>query len=853
MPNSENRKLAAILFADIVGYTATMQSNEPQALSRLQKFKFNLEKEVPALNGKIIQFYGDGCLCVFNSSVDAVACAKKLQTTFQSEPKVPVRIGLHAGDIVFKEGNVFGDAVNIASRVESMGISGSVLLSSNVRNQIKNQPDFKLESLGKFEFKNVQEGMTVYALANEGLAIPKKGEIKGKLKEPIAKKSSLPKILAAFGLLLLLGLGVCYFSNTDTNSNQIAADNDKIAIFPFEVKGSSDIQYLGEGMVDLLATKLDGIPKIKPIDPNLIFNKLETNKRVTTDLGTTITQNFQAGKFVLGSIIELNDNIEITASKYDQNGTRLDKKSVSGLKSDLASLVDELTRTLIASEVIATGEESTSIGVLTSDDIPALKAFLQGEQAFRKADIEAAYDYYLKATTLDSTFAIAWWRLQDAADWKVGKPNHGADEQIEKYKHKLPEKYLALKSANQLFRQVSPKAEANYLDLLRKYGEFPELTNELGECIYHTNMVFGKPFLTAKTWFQKTRVLNPINQEPSIHLLEIALAENDLAAIQEIFQESDYNSLLWPFAKRNMLYFQDTVTLAEIKEVAHHPKYSEIMSYIIFAAPDNPTKYYHLLERILKERDDQKPLVALHKNLAIFGKEAAAFEYTKPNPLFGKIGTLTYNDYYVQPALFIGQHNYRPFSEHYDTLAASAAESTSPAALYAQCKYALVLNQPTVYKKAKQQLVEQRKIERLNNHSSYFLFSLMALEAQQQGDDEQALIWVDSALQYNPGHNKAKPLVSDKTIIKAQILEEQGDFKQAIALYENIDVGAVYHLMKGFATYNLGRLYEKDGQYDKAIAKSELLIDLYKDCDEKYQPWVEEAKERRDRLRARKL
>ena len=147
----QQRKLAAILFADIVGYTALMQSDERLALAHLQKFKQSLEQLVPANKGEIIQFYGDGCLCIFNSSVDAVACAKALQTDFQSEPKVPVRIGLHAGDVVFRDDNVFGDAVNIASRVESMGVPGAVLLSSNVRNQIKNQPDFELTNLGKFE------------------------------------------------------------------------------------------------------------------------------------------------------------------------------------------------------------------------------------------------------------------------------------------------------------------------------------------------------------------------------------------------------------------------------------------------------------------------------------------------------------------------------------------------------------------------------------------------------------------------------------------------------------------------------------------------------------------------------
>ena len=137
MSTSNNLKLAAILLADIVGYTALMQADEKAALQSLDKFKSVLETLVPLHKGEIIQFYGDGCLAIFNSSVDAMACAKQLQENFQTVPKVPVRIGLHAGDVVLKDDNVFGDAVNIASRVESMGIPGAILLSSNVRNQIK--------------------------------------------------------------------------------------------------------------------------------------------------------------------------------------------------------------------------------------------------------------------------------------------------------------------------------------------------------------------------------------------------------------------------------------------------------------------------------------------------------------------------------------------------------------------------------------------------------------------------------------------------------------------------------------------------------------------------------------------
>ena len=140
MDAKPRRQLAAVMFADIVGYTTLMQSNEDEALFSLQKFKTNLHHLVPNHSGEIINFYGDGCLAIFQSSVEATICAEKLQQAFLNDPQVPVRMGLHAGDVVFRDDNVFGNAVNIASRLESISIPGAVLLSSNVRNQIKNIP-----------------------------------------------------------------------------------------------------------------------------------------------------------------------------------------------------------------------------------------------------------------------------------------------------------------------------------------------------------------------------------------------------------------------------------------------------------------------------------------------------------------------------------------------------------------------------------------------------------------------------------------------------------------------------------------------------------------------------------------
>ena len=215
--NKSNRRLAAILFADIVGYTAMMQSDEGMAMSRHKRYQDVLKSEVTNHQGEIIKNYGDGSLCLFNSVLEAVNCAKTIQKALQEEPKVPLRIGVHLGDVMYRDDDIYGNAVNISSRIESMGVPGSVLMSKNVYDKVKNQSSFSFESYGSFEFKNVDEPMEVFALANDGLVVPKKEEMKGKGK---IKGSIIKKWLLLEGIgILILGALIFWYVNKPNGLN----------------------------------------------------------------------------------------------------------------------------------------------------------------------------------------------------------------------------------------------------------------------------------------------------------------------------------------------------------------------------------------------------------------------------------------------------------------------------------------------------------------------------------------------------------------------------------------------------------------------------------------------------------
>ena len=170
------RQLAAIMFTDIVGYTALMQQNEKKAIQARNKHRAVFNSVTKKYNGKILQYYGDGTLSIFKSAIEAVKCGIEMQLSFLKEPSIPVRIGIHSGDIIFNEEEIIGDSVNVASRIESLSVPGSVFISDKVYDEIKNQEYVKTTRLRSFKLKNVEAPIDIYAISNDGLNIPKPEE-----------------------------------------------------------------------------------------------------------------------------------------------------------------------------------------------------------------------------------------------------------------------------------------------------------------------------------------------------------------------------------------------------------------------------------------------------------------------------------------------------------------------------------------------------------------------------------------------------------------------------------------------------------------------------------------------------
>jgi len=376
---SQRRQLAAIMFTDIVGYTSMMQTNENQAVASIGRHEEVLEKEVNNYNGRVLQYYGDGSLTIFNSATEAVTCAEKIQQILQQNPKVPLRIGIHIGEIFFQNRKVLGDGVNLASRIESLGISGSVLFSKEVNDKIKNRPELKTASLGDFLFKNVEEPITVYALSNKGFPVPKNEEILGKLEKRGLEKS--------------------------------------IAVLPFKnMSADEENQYFADGQTEAIQNRLTKIADLRVISRTTMMGYSETTEsipEIAKELGV---------RYVLeGSVQKSGQKVRINATLVDSDSDKhLWSDNYDRDLTDIFAIQTEIAKS-VAQELRATitSREQTIIESVPTSDLTAYDFYLKGvdyrARSRRLEDYRYAIQIFERAVEIDSNFTLAWVGLASAS------------------------------------------------------------------------------------------------------------------------------------------------------------------------------------------------------------------------------------------------------------------------------------------------------------------------------------------------------------------------------------------------------------------------------------------------------
>ena len=209
MPSEPKRKLAAIMFTDMVGYTALMQDKEAKARELIQRHRELMKPLVEKHGGKILQYVGDGTFITFDSAIEAVNSAFEIQKELKFDPDVNLRIGIHVGDVVVEGDEVYGDGVNVASRLEPLAEPGGVCISERVYDDIRNQEDIEAEFVGEKLLKNVEHPIKVYALVGAGLPKVSK-DLRTRLKVyPIFHFLKQKRLV----LPVIIGVGILIFAS----------------------------------------------------------------------------------------------------------------------------------------------------------------------------------------------------------------------------------------------------------------------------------------------------------------------------------------------------------------------------------------------------------------------------------------------------------------------------------------------------------------------------------------------------------------------------------------------------------------------------------------------------------------
>lgn len=375
MKEKKIRQLAAVMFTDIVGYTALMQEDEEVAINVRTRHRevFQLQHELH--QGEIIQYYGDGTLSVFKSAVEATKCAIEIQRHLQKGKPVPIRMGLHIGDIVFNNTEVYGDGVNFASRIESMSVAGAVLVSGKLNDELKNHNIISTTSLGHFELKNIDKPVEVFAVTNEGITVPQPEELKGKQK--ILQKT--------------------------------------IAVLPFvNMSSSKENEYLSDGITEEIINALAKIKRLKVTSRTSSFyfkNKDIPIKQIGNEL--------KVSAILEGSVRQSGDMIRITAQLIQAEedfhfwSESWDRKlkNIFELQDEISLLIADKLR-----EQYGHFEIQEHLVKKQTDNIDAYELFLKAKYHFNKwnpDDMRIAIPLYDKALELDPKHTESYLGLAD--------------------------------------------------------------------------------------------------------------------------------------------------------------------------------------------------------------------------------------------------------------------------------------------------------------------------------------------------------------------------------------------------------------------------------------------------------
>lgn len=411
MAEGEQRRLAAIMFTDIVGYSALTQRDEALALELLEEHRKLLRPLFPQYGGTEIKTIGDAFLVEFGSAVQATRCAIEMQKTmtqrYATAPRneqVQIRIGIHLGDIVYRDNDVYGDGVNIASRIEPLADPGGLCVSEDMARQIQNkikEPVIKIETQ---QLKNIKQPVEIYKIV---FSWEKQARsVAPQLPIGPEQKRIWRAGLEAVAVFLIIIAGWWLFRDTATAISE--GEIRSIAVLPLgNLMNDPEQGYFVNGMHEELITGLSKIKALKIISRTSVMPYKGANKsipEIARELGVDVV--------IEGSVPRAEDRERITAQLiHGKTEEHLWAERYNRDLRDVLALQSEVARAIAEQIVITvTPEEEARLAHIRPVDPVVYELYLKGRYhlyKYTEDDLERSIEYFNQALERDTKNALA--------------------------------------------------------------------------------------------------------------------------------------------------------------------------------------------------------------------------------------------------------------------------------------------------------------------------------------------------------------------------------------------------------------------------------------------------------------